>query len=80
MTLEEIKESIIQEILRVAPEIDKEEIKPNENLQRSLEIDSFDSLKVLTALSEKFGIEIPEKDYSKVDTLEHTAKYISERI
>lgn len=80
MTPEEIKETIIKEILQVAPDIDKEEIKPGENIQRSLEIDSFDFLKILTALSEKLGVEVPEKDYAKVDTLEHMAAYFSERV
>lgn len=80
MTLEEIKEAIIEEILQVAPDIHRDEIKPGENIQRSLEVDSFDFLKILTALSEKLGIEVPEKDYAKVDTLDHMAAYFSERL
>ncbi|MEA3372855.1 MAG: phosphopantetheine-binding protein [Campylobacterota bacterium] len=79
MTKEEIKNTIIEQILEIAPEIEEEEIEPNENLQRSLEIDSFDFLKVLTALNEHLGVEVPEADYGKVDTLEHMADYFSER-
>lgn len=80
MTPQELKEAIIEEILQVAPDIRRDEIKPGENIQRSLEVDSFDFLKILTALSEKLGVEVPEKDYAKVDTLEHMAAYFSERL
>ena len=80
MTTDEIKSTIIEQILEIAPDIAKEDIKANENLQRSLEIDSFDFLKILTAMNEKLGVEVPEADYSRVDTLEHMANYFAERL
>ncbi len=80
MTTEQIKEAIIREILMIAPDIDEEEIEPNVNLQRSLEIDSFDFLKVLTALNEELGVDVPEADYAQVDTLEHMADYFAARL
>ena len=80
MTTEEIKQTIIEQILAVAPDIEKEEIEPNANLQRSLEIDSFDFLKVLTALNETLGVDVPESDYAQVDTLEHMADYFKARL
>jgi len=80
MTTEQIKETIIEQILTVAPEIEKEEIEPNANLQRSLEIDSFDFLKVLTALNDALGVDVPESDYARVDTLEHMADYFKARL
>jgi acyl carrier protein len=79
MTDEQIKETIIKEILTVAPEIQKEDIQPSANIQRSLEIDSFDFLKILTALSKQLGVEVPEADYAKVDTLDHMVAYFSSR-
>lgn len=75
MKKDEIKSTIIKIILEIAPEIEESEIIPDENIQRSLEIDSFDFLKILTAMNEKFGVEVPEADYSKVDTLENMADY-----
>ena len=80
MTRDEIKRTIIEQILEIAPEIEEEEIEPNENIQRSLEIDSFDFLKILTALNDQLGIEVPEADYGKVDTLENMANYFAERL
>ena len=80
MTNEAIKRAIIDQILEIAPDIDEADILPGQNIQRSLEIDSFDFLKILTALSEIIGVEVPESDYAKVDTLEHMSEYFTERI
>jgi acyl carrier protein len=80
MTKDEIKKAIVAQILTIAPEIDEGEIDPRANLQRSLEIDSFDFLKILTALNEVWGVEVPEADYGKVDTLEHMTEYFAERV
>ena len=80
MTKDEIKSAIIKNILEIAPDIEEDEIEPNENIQRSLEIDSFDFLKILTAMNEEVGVEVPESDYSKVDTLENMADYFLERL
>ena len=80
MTVEEIKRAIIEQILEVAPDVEEDEIEPNEKIQRSLEIDSFDFLKILTALKVQLGVEVPEADYGKVDTLEHMADYFDKRL
>ncbi len=80
MTKEEIKSVIIAQILEVAPDIEEKEINADENLQTSLEIDSFDFLKVLVAMYEKLGIDVKEADYGKVDTLNHMVEYFAERL
>ena len=80
MTKDEIKSTIIKNILEIAPDIEEDEIEPNENIQRSLEIDSFDFLKILTAMNEEVNVEVPEADYSKVDTLENMADYFLQRL
>lgn len=80
MTIEQIKRAIIEQILEVAPDVEENEIEPNENIQRSLEIDSFDFLKILTALKVELGVEVPEADYGRVDTLEHMADYFDKRL
>ena len=80
MTKDEIRQTIIQAIYDIAPEHEGEEIPEKENLQESLEIDSYDFLNLLTELAEKLDVEVPEDDYGKVDTLEHMVDYFAERI
>ena len=80
MTKQEIKSVIIRQILEIAPDIEESEIIDDENIQSSLEIDSFDFLKILTAMFEEVGVEVPEADYSQVDTLTHMVEYFSKRL
>ncbi|WP_300363764.1 phosphopantetheine-binding protein [Hydrogenimonas sp.] len=80
MTKEAIKKTIVETIYEIAPEHEGEAIPEKENLQESLEIDSYDFLNLLTSLAEKLGVEVPEEDYGKVDTLEHMVDYFAERM
>lgn len=80
MTNEEIKQKVIEQIYLIAPELEGDAIAETENLQRSLDIDSFDFLNMLTALNEELGVEVPESDYGQVDTLEHMTAYFAERV
>lgn len=80
MTREKITEAIIEQILTIAPEIEEKEIMPDAHIQRSLEIDSFDFLKILTALNRVLGVEVPEADYAKVDTLNKMRDYFAQRM
>lgn len=80
MTHEQIKKAIIEHILEIAPDIDEGDIIPDKNIQRSLEIDSFDFLKLLTALNDLLGVDVPENDYAKVDTLEHMVEYFAQNL
>ncbi|WP_300369164.1 phosphopantetheine-binding protein [Hydrogenimonas sp.] len=80
MTKEAIKETIVEAIYEIAPEHEGETIPEKENLQEALEIDSYDFLNILTDLAEKLGVEVPEADYGKVDTLEHMVDYFAARM
>lgn len=80
MTKEAITDAIISQIQTVAPEIERGDIRPDAHIQRSLEIDSFDFLKILTALKEILGVEVPEADYAQVDTLAKMRDYFAERV
>lgn len=80
MTKEQITEAIIKQIQTIAPEIGRDDILPDAHIQRSLEIDSFDFLKILTALKQTLGVEVPEADYARVDTLNKMRDYFAERL
>ena len=80
MKKEELERIIIKQILEVAPDIEESEIILNQNIQQTLEIDSFDFLSILTGMNDKVGVEVPESDYSKVDTVENMLEYFLKRI
>jgi acyl carrier protein len=72
---------VLQEVLhKIAPEADLSRIEPNENLRESLDIDSFDFLKFLSAIHDRLGVDVPESDYGRVRTFGELMSYLSQRI
>ncbi len=79
MTEEEIKQTIFRLLKKIAPDTEPEKLKPDDDIRRTLEIDSFDALQFVVALDEHFGIETPEADYGKITTLKNLLSYIMEK-
>lgn len=79
MTDAEIKAAILDGLAHIAPESDPAELSPNENIRRALDIDSFDFLNFLIGLHEKLGVDIPEADYGKLNTLDEMVAYLAAR-
>jgi acyl carrier protein len=80
MNEDEIKKNIFQLLKKIAPDTEPSVLKPDENIRETLGIDSFDALQFIIALNEKLGIEIPEKDYGKTNTLRDLLPYIMNKI
>ena len=49
---------------------------PAEELVEQLDIDSMDFLNLIVAVHERTGIEIPERDYAKLSTLDDAVAYL----
>lgn len=80
MTEQEIKTAYLEEITRVAPDLDAADIGPDDHLQDDLELDSMDVLNLVTALHDRLGVDIPEKDYVRIETLNKAVDYLTERL
>jgi acyl carrier protein len=79
MTREEIRSAYLEELVRVAPDIDPDTVGDDDHLQEDLELDSMDVLNFVTALHERFGIDVPEADYPQIATISLATRYIAER-
>jgi len=75
MGAEEKIKSIIAEQLGVK----REEIKPESSFIDDLGADSLDTVELVMALEEEFGIEIPDEDAEKMTTVGDAIKYIEEK-
>jgi acyl carrier protein len=62
---------------QVAPEADLDEVGPGETLQEALDLDSIDFLNLVVGLSESIGVEIPERDYPQLSTVEGAVAYLT---
>ena len=79
MTRDDITAVLIDELGRIAPEIDAARLDPDAELREELDIDSMDFLNLVTALTERLRIDIPEIDYPKLATLGHAVDYLMQR-
>jgi acyl carrier protein len=69
---------IVRNVLHeVAPEADLDELGQDDTLRQSLDLDSIDFLNFVVGLHEATGLEIPERDYSRLATLAACADYVA---
>lgn len=80
MTEDQLREIVFSGLRQVAPETDPATLRPDENIREALDIDSYDFLQFLIALSEETGVEIPEADYEQVFTLRGLLNYVAARV
>lgn len=73
----EIRAIYLEELSSIAPDIDPESVGDNEHIQDDLELDSMDVLNLVTALHERTGVNIPEKDYPQIATVALAISYLS---
>ena len=71
---------ILAAIAEVAPDADLSAIDPTADLTEQLELDSMDFLNVVVAVNEATGVEIPERDYPELSTLDRFAAYLADRL
>ncbi|CUH67543.1 Acyl carrier protein [Thalassovita gelatinovora] len=80
MTQDELRTAFLEELTSVAPDIAAEDVGGNDHLQDDLELDSMDVLNLVTALHERLGVDIPEADYTRIETLDKAVAYLAERL
>jgi acyl carrier protein len=80
MSEAEIKAILFDGLREIAPEAEPEKLCPDQKIRETLDIDSFDFLKFLIALNDKTGVEIPEVDYGKLNTLDAMLHYLKSKV
>jgi acyl carrier protein len=76
MSEEELKKEIYSILKKIAPDTEPEKLLPEDTIRKILGMDSFDYLQAIVAFSDRFGVEIPEDDYGKLQTLHDLMIYI----
>jgi acyl carrier protein len=72
----ELKQIIIEELVKVAPGSDPAALEGGDDLREGLDIDSFDALNFFIAISERLHIDIPEKDMGRLGTKNQIVQYL----
>jgi acyl carrier protein len=76
MTDDELAELVKTTLIGVAPDIEGEDFDPNETFRDQFEIDSMDFLNFVIALHKVTGVDIPEADYPRLQTVSDTVAYL----
>jgi acyl carrier protein len=80
MTRNDVTAVLVDELGRIAPEIDAIGLNPDADLREEFDIDSMDFLNLVTALSQRLQIDIPEIDYPNLATFGHAVKYLTQKL
>lgn len=70
--------SLLERLLRrIAPEIDLADADPSTPLQDAFDLDSMDFLNLVTALHDETGIDVPERDYPALATIDGFVAFVA---
>ncbi len=79
MTRDEVVAVVRSIVGGIAPEVDLARVRPSADLRDELDIDSMDFLRLVVALHERLGVDVPEKDSPRIRTLDALVAYVVER-
>ena len=80
MTPDDLMSTVRHALYDVAPELEEEDLDPARPLRDQTELDSMDFLNLAIALNEATGIEIPEADYPKLQSLDDIVDYLATKL
>ncbi|MFO7564776.1 MAG: acyl carrier protein [Enhygromyxa sp.] len=73
----ELRQQIWECVTSVAPEAELDTLDSGADLREELDLDSMDFLRVLIAVKEATGVEVPERDYPRVRSLDALVEYVA---
>ena len=74
-----VSQDKIKQIIADQLGVKKEEVTDNAKFVDDLGADSLDTVELVMALEEEFGIEIPDEDAEKLTTVGDALRYIDEK-
>lgn len=77
MNQQQAREVVLQALREIAPEVSADQIDPRIPFQEQIDIDSMDFLNLVIGLQERIGVEIPERDYPKMASLDACVAYLA---
>lgn len=80
MNRDELKQSIVQALTTIAPEIEAGALKSDKPLRDQVDLDSADWLNFLVALHARIGVDIPDADAAKLTTLDKLVDYCARKL
>lgn len=79
VTPDAARSALLDAICAIAPETDPAAVRADRPLREQIDLDSFDWLNVIIGLGTRLGIDVPERDYAQLVTLDSAAAYLVRR-
>ena len=79
-SVDQIRATVLRVIGEIAPEIDTAALRTDRPLRDQVDLDSMDLLNVLIGVNEALAVDIPERDYGHLDTIDRLVSYLGERL
>ena len=73
MIFDKVKAIIVEQL-----QVDEDEITMDTNLMKDLSADSLDAVEIIMAIEDEYGIEIPDEEAEKMQTVSDLVKYVEE--
>lgn len=80
MSDSEVRDRLFAVLRRIAPEVDPSSLDPKESLRKQADLDSVDVMNLVVGLHEDLGVDIPETDYDKLETVDDAVSYLTGRL
>ncbi len=71
-----VRSVVLATLSAIAPEIDASTLRADRPLRSQVDLDSMDWLNFLTGLHARLKVEIPERDYGRLVTLDDVVGYL----
>ena len=79
MNDDQLREVVCGVLSHIAPEAALDALERDVEIQEQLDIDSMDFLNFMIGLNEATGVDIPERDYPRLATLDACVEYLRAR-
>ena len=80
MNTTDVRSLVLRTLEQVAPDVDADALDPGADFREVLDLDSMDILNLVIGLHDSTGIDIPERDYPQLVTVDACVAYLSERL
>lgn len=80
MKAEVLRVEVLKLLKRIAPEAVLSELDPATSLRSQLDLDSMDFLNFVISLAKELHVDVPERDYGQLSTLDRCVNYLLPRV
>lgn len=80
MTPDQLRQTVLRERGDIAPETDLDHLQPNVGFPKQHDLDSMDFLNFIIALHEETQVDIPERDYPRLASLNGYVVYLAQKL